>query len=167
MKLQKNISLAIALLFILGLPISVGTGNIILFLIIFVVLAILAIYHARAISKLANSYEAMENDSRELQELKNKTIQYESELQELKIEKEKLSDELSKYKTRIEEFEKQNHASIEQSIKLENEIFSKELAEATASNKEEFENTSIEDVVEKNSISALLGKAKAANSNLK
>ena len=167
MKLQKNISLAIALLAILGLPLSVATGNIILFLIIFVVLAILTIYHARAISKLANSYEAMENDSRELQELKNKTIQYESELQELKIEKEKLSDELSKYKTRIEEFEKQNHASIEQSIKLENEIFSKELAEVTASNKEEFENTSIEDVVEKNSISALLGKAKAANSNLK
>lgn len=109
----------------------------------------------------------MENDSKELQNLKNKTIQYESELQELKIEKEKLSDELSKYKTRIEKFEKQNHSSIEQSIKLENEIFSKELAEVTASNKEKVENTSIEDVVEKNSISALLARAKAANSNLK
>lgn len=167
MKLQKNISLAITLLIILGFPASVATGNLIIFLVILAVLVILSIYHTKAISKLANSYEDLENDLRELQSLKDKTIKYESELQELKIEKQKLSDELSKYKARIEEFEKQNHKSIEQSIKLENEIFSKELAKVTASNKEELENTSIEDVVEKNSISALLGKAKTANSNLK
>lgn len=131
MKFQKNISLCIAVLSIIGLPAALMLGTVPIFLSVILVIALLSIYHARALVKSISYYDEIEkkinlienSDSaklinqldeslKELNLLKSKIDKYESERNEyeseilsLKDEKEILSNKLSGVESTIKTLE--------------------------------------------------------------
>lgn len=131
MKFQKNISLCIAVLSIIGLPAALMLGTVPIFLSVILVIALLSIYHARALVKSISYYDEIEkkinlienSDSaklinqldeslKELNLLKSKIDKYESERNEyeseilsLKDGKEILSNKLSGVESTIKTLE--------------------------------------------------------------
>lgn len=151
MKFQKNISLCIAVLSIIGLPAALMLGTVPIFLSVILVIALLSIYHARALVKSISYYDEIEKkinlientDSaklinqldeslKELNLLKSKIDKYESERNEyeseilsLKDEKEKLSNKLSSVESTIKTLEeKANNLEFENIEYKNNSVFS-------------------------------------------
>lgn len=105
MKFQRNIALALAAIATIGLPVSLMTANVNAFLIILVVIIIISLYHARALSKLVSSYS--ETESEDIARLKK-------QLNDYNIEINSLNETISKYKETISELEKKSKEDIEQ-----------------------------------------------------
>lgn len=105
MKFQRNIALALAAISTIGLPISLITANVSAFLIIMVVIIVISLYHARALSKLVSSYS--ETESEDIARLKK-------QLNDYNIEINSLNETISKYKETISELEKKSKEDIEQ-----------------------------------------------------
>ena len=81
MKFQRNIALALAAISTIGLPISLITANVSAFLIIMVVIIVISLYHARALSKLVSSYS--ETESEDIARLKKQLNDYNIEINSL------------------------------------------------------------------------------------
>ena len=146
MKFQKNISLCIAFLSIIGLPASLMLGTVPIFLSVILVIALLSIYHARALVKSLSYYdeidkrinliensdsakmiEQLDESSKELNLLKSKIDKYESERNKyeseifsLKDEKEKLSNKLSSVESTIKTLEEKANALEFKNIEYKN-----------------------------------------------
>lgn len=146
MKFQKNISLCIAFLSIIGLPASLMLGTVPIFLSVILVIALLSIYHARALVKSLSHYdeidkrinliensdsakmiEQLDESSKELNLLKSKIDKYESERNKyeseifsLKDEKEKLSNKLSSVESTIKTLEEKANALEFKNIEYKN-----------------------------------------------
>ena len=146
MKFQKNISLCIAVLSIIGLPTALMLGTVPIFLSVILVIALLSIYHARALVKSISYYDEIEKkinlientDSaklinqldeslKELNLLKSKIDKYESERNDyeseilsLKDEKEKLSNKLSSVDSTIKTLEEKANALEFKNIEYKN-----------------------------------------------
>lgn len=146
MKFQKNISLCIAVLSIIGLPAALMLGTVPIFLSVILVIALLSIYHARALVKVISHYDEIDNrisliensDSaklinqldeslKELNLLKSKNDEYESELNKyeseilsLKDEKKKLLNKLSSVESTIKTLEEKANALEFKNIEYKN-----------------------------------------------
>lgn len=105
MKFQRNIALALATISTIGLPVSLITANVSAFLIMMVVIIVISLYHARALSKLVSSYS--ETESEDIARLKK-------QLNDYNIEINSLNETISKYKETISELEKKSKEDIEQ-----------------------------------------------------
>ena len=182
MKFQKNISLCIAVLSIIGLPAALMLGTVPIFLSVILVIALLSIYHARALVKVISHYDEIDNrisliensDSaklinqldeslKELNLLKSKNDEYESELNKyeseilsLKDEKKKLLNKLSSVESTIKTLEEKANAlefkNIEyknKCLKIDNDNEKTELLIDEKNNKIKELETQLEDSKEK------------------
>ena len=181
-EVSKNISLCIAVLSIIGLPAALMLGTVPIFLSVILVIALLSIYHARALVKVISHYDEIDNrisliensDSaklinqldeslKELNLLKSKNDEYESELNKyeseilsLKDEKKKLLNKLSSVESTIKTLEEKANAlefkNIEyknKCLKIDNDNEKTELLIDEKNNKIKELETQLEDSKEK------------------
>lgn len=136
MKFQRNISLCIALLSVIGLPAVLITGTLPIFFLLILTIGILSIYHARALVKSISHYDEIDKrinliESSDSAKLINQLDESLKELNLLKSKNDKYDSEINRYKSEVSSLKNEKENLLKNLTNIESTI--KTLEEKVAS----------------------------------